>query len=348
MHRFIAAAYARRLGATKGCDEVARIAAAHLPSVYAGAYEGADCQIMPLALCDGCGRVVGLGHLPDVPLCEYCGGTLRPYRFHFAGQDWDALSLHGAFYVRSHLGLPVSSPHSDRSHLPLDATRSVWRNVLCDAFTTAHAGPLISADPGRWEWAVAFVLGWITHVVADLVMKGFWPETVTDTSFVDGLYGPKSRMAWEHLILSTLCDEMGISGEGLLYGLPGGDDNGIMLHYMMVNEPARYTHWDPPVPNWPARPDQHDLLSAHLVAHRAFFAVLPLTSQFVAGQHGSRPPGERTPVHRLEQFTLDGMDAAELIALARRSGAPEALARIVDLAVAETKRALAATPCGGR
>lgn len=343
VHRFIAALYQHKLDGAEGCAHVARIAATHLPSLYAGAYEGADCQIMPGAFCELCGRVVAPGYSFEDPRCEYCGATLHPYRFHFAGQDWDAARLQGTFYVRSHLGLPCPSPHADRSHLPLAGVRAVLRNVLRDAFDTAHASALIPADSTHFEQAVAFTLGWLTHVVSDMVMKGFWPEPVANTAFVDGLYGPRSRMAWEVLILHNLAPDLRISPQSLLLGLPGAEDNGILLHYMMVNDPARYARWDPPVPAWSARPDQCALLAAHLLTHRPFFAVIPLTSQYVAEQLAHRPLHERVPISRLEKFTLDGMDIAALIALARRAGAPEALAAIADLAVAETTRALCAT-----
>jgi hypothetical protein len=336
----------RRLAETMPGSVWAGAATTCLPSLCAGSYRGADLQIMPLAVCQCCGRVLGLEFDPLRPLCEHCGGGIRPYLFRHGGKNWDFLSLHETFYSRSHVVIPSPFPLSDRSPLDVDAMRLLFFHVARDAMRTAQASATVAADPAKGQHALAFAMGWMAHVVTDGIMKGHLAPALP--RFIDGQYGQWSKIAYEVVILSSLSYDLGLTYDDLLFDLPGWDDNGIFLHYMMVNEPSCYRHWGEVRDAWLPRPEQAAFLADFTAAHQPFFEFPTLTSQFAAGQLLFYPKEGRTPLDCLGKCQIEGMGCGALVAKAMESNVPAALGLIVDAVIGLLREIDSVEPCSSR
>jgi hypothetical protein len=302
-----------------------------LPSLCAGSYRGADLQIMPLALCQCCGRVLGLEFDFLQPRCECCGGGIRPYLFRHGGKNWDFHTLHETFYSRSHVVVPNPSPLSDRSPLDVETMRLLFSHVARDAMRTAQASATVAADPAKGLHALAFAMGWMAHVITDGIMKGHLEPALPQ--FIDGQYGQWSKIAYEMVILSSLSYDLGLTYDDLLFDLPGWDDNGIFLHYMMVNEPSCYRHWGELRDAWLPCPEQAAFLADFTAAHQPFFEFPTLTSQFAAGQLLFYPKEARTPLDRLGECQIEGMGCGALVAKAMASSVPSTLGLIVEAVI---------------
>ena len=92
------------------------------------------------------------------------GGKLRPYYFAFAGKPYRPEEIHQLFHGRSHLTFGWSHPQLDLT-LPWDHLPDYCAAVVEDALTLF----------GRGERPSGYVLGWMTHLVGDGLMKSIAP-----------------------------------------------------------------------------------------------------------------------------------------------------------------------------
>jgi hypothetical protein len=231
---------------------VAPIVARHWSSYLAGAYLGSDIQTMPEAICVDTGRAVGYG---TVPLSEspLTGGAVQPWSLKVQEQAYRPRDIHELFYGRAHLVFGWAK--ADREHaIPWDHLPDYFARVVED--TVALFGPS--------ERALAYVLGWIVHVVSDSLIKSVQPGI--DLLLLDGKYTPRNRPIQDLISLHEVgIKELRLNWPALLADLTETPVEPVQLHYMRIAEPrgalakAFANGW---------RPDLGSLLAAVLVENR--------------------------------------------------------------------------------
>lgn len=158
---------------------LAKVARPHLVSYVAGAYLGSDIQTMPEAVCVDTGREVGYGTVP-LEKSPITGGPVKPFVLRTPGGELSPREAHDRFYGRAHLlfGFTV---REKSLHVPWDHLPDYFAAVMNDAFDHWQGEPR----------TLAYLLGWIVHVVSDSLIKGVHPGI--DLHLVDGRYTPKNR-----------------------------------------------------------------------------------------------------------------------------------------------------------
>src|SRR6187431_2351117 len=130
----------------------APLAARHYSSFLAGAYLGSDIQTMPSVICSATKEEAGYGGVPYA-LCP--GGESTVWTFDFGGKKYLPSRIHNMFYGRAHLIFGwVIDEHSLK--ISWDRLPEYFAAVFEDAF--AFYGPS--------ERTIAYLLGWIVHVVS--------------------------------------------------------------------------------------------------------------------------------------------------------------------------------------
>lgn len=158
---------------------LAAIATRNFPSFLAGAYLGSDIQVMPEAVCVDTGREVGFGTVP-LARSPLTGGAVRPWVLRHEGRDYRPMEIHELFYGRAHLVFGWSK--SERAQaVPWERLDEYFAAVLED--TLDFFGPS--------ERTVAYVLGWMVHVVGDSLIKS--QRAGLELHLLDGKYTPRNR-----------------------------------------------------------------------------------------------------------------------------------------------------------
>lgn len=151
----------------------------HYASYLCGAYLGCDIQTMPEAVCLDTGKEVGYGtaSLEKSPLT---GGEVRPWTLEFDGREYRPREIHRTFYGRSHL--VFGWDQAERVHtVPWDHLADYCAAVADDA--VQQFGPS--------ERQVAYLFGWMAHIVGDSLIKSVQPGI--DLDLLDGKYTPRNR-----------------------------------------------------------------------------------------------------------------------------------------------------------
>jgi len=203
---------------------VAALCQRHLASYLAGAYLGCDIQAMPEAICVETGEEVGFGTVP-VEKSPYTGGPVRPFHLVVHGADFSPRQIHELFYGRSHLVLGWRK--EDRpSAIPWDRLPAYFADVVRDG--------LDSYGPG--ERPLAYVFGWMVHVVSDALIKGV--RSGLNLRLLDGQYTPRNRPIQDLVSFHEVGrKELGLNWPALLTDLAQTPVEPIQPHYMRVGIP---------------------------------------------------------------------------------------------------------------
>ncbi len=206
------AASARRL-------PIAPIIHRHWASYLAGSYLGCDIQTLPEAICVDTGKEIGYGTvtLEKSPLT---GGPIKPWKLAFEGEAYTPREIHRLFYGRSHLVFGYSA--EDRQHtLPWDHLPDYLALVVEDA--EEFYGPS--------ERQLAYLMGWMTHVVGDSLIKSVRPGI--DLKLLDGKYTPRNRPIQDLVTFHEIGrKELGLNWAALMADLAVTPVEPIQRHYM--------------------------------------------------------------------------------------------------------------------
>ena len=195
----------------------------HFSTYLCGAYLGCDVQTMPAAVCIDSGEEVG--HGPGaVEKSPITGGAVRPWKFPFEGREIPPRELHFQFYGRAHLFLGWSKEDRDIA-IPL----SEWLDYAADV-----AGDALELF-GPGEQSLAYVLGWITHVAGDGLIKSVIDGI--NLNLIDGTYTAKNRPLQDLISFNEIgIAELGLNWAALLNDLANVPVLPVQLHYMRCGE----------------------------------------------------------------------------------------------------------------
>ncbi len=196
----------------------------HLAGYLAGAYLGCDIQAMPEAICVETSEEVGFGTVP-VEKSPYTGGPVRPFYLSVRGVQFTPRQIHELFYGRSHLVLGWRKEERQLA-VPWDRLPAYFASVVSDA--------LDSYGPG--ERPIAYVFGWMVHVVSDALIKGVQPGL--NLHLLDGQYTPRNRPIQDLVSFHEVGrKELGLNWAALLTDLAETLVEPIQAHYMRVGLP---------------------------------------------------------------------------------------------------------------
>ena len=196
----------------------------HLASYLAGAYLGCDIQAMPEAICVETGEEVGFGTVP-VEKSPYTGGPVRPFRLSVRGGEFTPQQIHEVFYGRSHLVLGWRKEERQWA-VPWNLLPDYFANVVSDGFDAYGPG----------ERPLAYVFGWMAHVVSDAMIKSVQPGL--SLHLLDGQYTPRNRPIQDLVSFHEVGrKELGLNWAALLTDLAETPVEPIQPHYMRVSIP---------------------------------------------------------------------------------------------------------------
>lgn len=208
------AALARKLPVTP-------IAMRHYASYLAGAYLGSDVQTMPEAACTADGREVGYGTVP-MEKCPETGGPVEPWMLRHSSGSYRPREIHDLFYGRAHLVFGWTKAGVEL-RVPWDHLPDYFAAVVEDTFELF----------GPAERSLAYVFGWMVHVVSDSLIKSMHPGI--DLHLVDGKYTPRNRPVQDLVTYHDIgIREFGLDWPALFAGLAATPVEPVQLHYMRV------------------------------------------------------------------------------------------------------------------
>lgn len=246
----LAAQVARRRG-----SPAAPVINRHFTTYLAGAYLGCDIQTMPEAVCVDTGREVGYGTVP-LDRSPLTGGPVRPYTIVHDGRRYTPYDIHRLFYGRSHLTFGWQEDES-RLAVPWDALPEYCGAVASDC-----------ASQGGSR-ALAYALGWMTHVAGDSLIKSVQPGL--SLRLLDGTYTPRNRPVQDLYACHRVGrEELGLDWPPLLDAVAACAVEPIQAHAMRIGPPAgRLADAFPD--GW--RPELRELLLAVLAENRRYLTV---------------------------------------------------------------------------
>jgi hypothetical protein len=236
---------------------IAPLVARHWASYLAGAYLGCDIQTIPEAICVDTGKEVGYGTVPlhNSPLT---GGEVRPFSFSFEGRNYRPAEVHDMFYGRAHVTFGWTRM---QQHLALP-----WQHL--PEFCSAVAEDAVTLF-GPGERPLAYVLGWMTHLIGDGLIKSIWPGVTLN--LLDGKYTPRNRPIQDLFAYHEVGrKELGLNWPALLADLTETPVEPVQSHYMRVAAPRGRLARDFP-DGW--LPAQDRLLDAVLAENRRYLRV---------------------------------------------------------------------------
>lgn len=185
----------------------------------AGSYLGCDIQTLPAAVCVDTGIPVGYGSTP-IERSPITGGELRPWRLTVEGKSYTPKDIHEIFYGRSHLILGWSKP---------DAGQTIqWADYLDYAADVAGDAMEIF---GPGERPLAYVLGWMTHVSGDGLIKSVLDGV--NLNLLGAKYSAKNRPVQDLVTWHEIGQkELGWNWPALLADLAASPVEAVQAHYM--------------------------------------------------------------------------------------------------------------------
>lgn len=229
----------------------------HWASYLAGSYLGSDVMTMPAAVCVDTGREVGYcaQKLQASPLT---GGAVRPFLFHFDGRQYTPREIHGMFYGRGHLTFGHNRDELDLT-LPWDHLPDYTAAVVEDALTLF----------GPAERSLAYVLGWMTHLIGDGLIKSVAPGITLH--LLDGKYTPRNRPVQDLVTFHEVGrKELQLDWPAMLADLSEMPVEPVQLHFMRIGEPrGRLGRKFPD--GWLS--EKEDLLRAVLAENRRYLQI---------------------------------------------------------------------------
>jgi hypothetical protein len=236
---------------------IAGVLGRHTASYLAGAYLGCDVQTMPEAVCVDTGQGVGYGtaRLEKSPLT---GGAVRPFVLRCDGEEYTPYEIHERFYGRAHLVFGWGKAEREQT-VPWDHLAEYCVAVAEDAMELF--------GPGQRQ--LAYVFGWMTHLVGDCLIKSIQPGL--DLQLLGGTYTAKNRPIQDLVTFHEIGrQELGLDWAALLADSAETPVEPIQLHYMRVGETRgrlarKYTT------GW--IPGDGDLLRAVLAENRRYLRI---------------------------------------------------------------------------
>ena len=181
------------------------------------------------------------------------GGAVRPWSLQVGERSYRPSEIHALFYGRSHV--VFGHPRQQREQaIPWDHLPDYCAAAVEDTY--AFFGP--------GKRPLAYVLGWVAHVVSDSLIKSVQPGI--DLYLLDGKYTPRNRPIQDLFMFSEIgVKELGLDWPALLADLVETPVEMVQAHYMRVaaarGELARFFRHD-----W--QPEQGELLAAVLRENR--------------------------------------------------------------------------------
>jgi hypothetical protein len=153
------------------------------------------------------------------------GGAVRPYHLIVDDKQYTPRQIHQLFYGRTHLSFGWSAAQQDHA-LP-------W-NQVPDYLAATIGDALRLFGPGHRQ--VAYILGWLTHVVGDNLIKSYQPGI--DLELLDGTYTPQNRPIQDLVTFHGVGrQELGLSWEDLMADMASTPVEPVQFHYMRVAAP---------------------------------------------------------------------------------------------------------------
>ncbi len=236
---------------------LAPVAERHRSSYLAGAYLGCDIQTMPEAICVDTGKQVGYGTAP-LDKSPLTGGRVRPFRFSFQDAQYTPREIHTLFYGRAHLTFGWNPDERDHT-LPWDHLPDYCAAVVEDAIELYGPG----------QRPLAYVLGWMTHLVGDGLIKSIWPGITLH--LLDGKYTARNRPVQDLITFHEIGrKELRLNWAALLTDLAETPVEPVQLHWMRAAPPrGRLAEQFPE--GW--APEKQGLLRAVLHENRRYLRV---------------------------------------------------------------------------
>ena len=225
---------------------VAGIIRRHFASYLAGSYLGSDVMTLPGFICRDTGEPVGYAGM-RLECSPLTGGPLDPWTLNFKDTSYTPVEICTMFYGRGHLvfGWRKGEPSYVVSW---ERMPEYLTDVLRDA--AALFGP--DTRP------MAYVLGWITHLVGDSLIKSVQPGVTLH--LLDGKYTPRNRPIQDLVSFHEVGrGELKVDWAKLLDDLAGSPVEPIQSHFMRVDEPRGQLAKDFPQ-GW--TPQRRELLMA--------------------------------------------------------------------------------------
>ncbi len=202
---------------------LAAIATRNFPNYLAGAYLGSDIQVMPEAWCVDTGRELGFGTVP-LEKSPLTGGAVRLWSLAQGGRDYRPKEIHELFYGRAHVvfGWPRAA----------QANAVAWER-LPEYFAATLEDTLEFYGPS--ERTLAYVLGWMVHVVSDSLIKS--QRAGVELHLLDGKYTPRNRPIQDLVSFHEIgIKEFHLNWPALLADLAATPVEPAQLHYMRIAE----------------------------------------------------------------------------------------------------------------
>jgi hypothetical protein len=231
---------------------VAPIAGRHLASYLAGAYLGCDIQTMPEAVCVDTGREIGFGTVL-IDKSPYTQGSVRPWSLQVGDKSYRPQQIHDLFYGRAHLVFGWTREQREHT-VPWDHLPDYVANVVDDYYEMFGPG----------ERPLAYLLGWIAHIVSDSLIKSVHPGI--DLNLVDGKYTARNRPIQDLFMFHEIgVKELHLNWPALFADMAATPVEPVQRHYMRLATPRGRLPKDFPH-GW--QPDQADLIDAVLRENR--------------------------------------------------------------------------------
>ncbi|MCA9173314.1 MAG: hypothetical protein KDB14_02380, partial [Planctomycetales bacterium] len=266
-------------------------------------------QTMPEAVCVDTGQEVGYGTAP-LERSPITGGTVKPWSLSFEDRQLRPREIHRLFYGRAHLVFGWSP--ADREHtLPWDH--------LPDYVALAMQDAIDLFGPG--ERQLAYLFGWLAHIVGDSLIKSIRPGVTL--KLLDGTYTAANRPIQDLVTFHEVGrTELQLNWPALLDDLARAPVEPAQLHYMRVGRPrgllaAQFPHaWTP---------RDEPLLHRVLAENRRYQLVRNprLLKQYAL----TRTPNGWECDQELRR-TAGGLSYADMVELARRADFRHALWQI--------------------
>ncbi len=291
---------------------LAAIATRNFPSYLAGAYLGSDIQVMPEAWCVDTGREVGFGTVP-LEKSPLTGGAVRLWSLAHGGRDYRPKEIHELFYGRAHVvfGWPRAA----------QANAVAWER-LPEYFAATLEDTLEFYGPS--ERTIAYVLGWMVHVVSDSLIKS--QRAGLELHLLDGKYTPRNRPIQDLVSFHEIgIKEFHLNWPALLADLAATPVEPAQIHYMRIGEKrgrlaATFPElWDPAEPS---------LLRAVLAENRRW-CVQHARDELAAVALTPGPDGR--PECSAEIRRRTGLTYAQMVDLAEKAHYRRALGYIGDV-----------------
>lgn len=290
---------------------IASLIHGHHASYLCGAYLGCDVQTMPEAVCVDTDQEVGYGTAP-LDQSPLTGGAVKPWSLESGGELYRPTEIHRTFYGRSHLVFGWNG--LQRIHaVPWDHLADYCAAVVQDAMTFHGPG----------ERQLAFLFGWMAHIVGDCLIKSIQPGI--DLELLDGKYTPRNRPIQDLVTFHEIgVKELGLNWAALLTDLAETPVEPIQFHYMRVSQPRGELAES--FPNaW--TPQLEPLLTSVLIENRRYQSIR--NSRLLKKYELRESKSGWQCSEELSRQT-GGLSYAEMIGLAKRAQFRHALWQVAE------------------